>query len=99
MDIEMEVEEPKITSTSSKTKQRKLDFLEKKYDNTWQSCCLTVDKRATIFFSQFTIAMVVTAFCIYQLINLDNCEAQSLYSSILTLILGVFLPSPKMRKD
>lgn len=99
MDVELEIEERKSLSGSPKTKRRKLEFLEKKYDNTWQSCCLTLDKRATIFFSQFTIALVVTAFCIYQLIHLDNCEAQSLYSSILTLVLGVFLPSPKMRKD
>ena len=99
MDVELKVEEQKNLSGSPKTKQRKLELLEKKYDNTWQSCCLTLDKRATIFFSQLTIAMTVTIFCIYQLIHLDNCEAQSLYSSILTLVLGVFLPSPKMRKD
>ena len=74
-------------------------YAEKRYDNTWDSCCFKMDKRATMFFSQLAISALTMGFCIYQLVHLDNCEAQSLYSSILTLVLGVYLPSPKLNKD
>jgi hypothetical protein len=67
-------------------------------ENNWKSCCLTVDKRAVLFFSQLSISILVILFCCFQLIRLENCEAQSLYSGILTLILGVWCPSPKMTK-
>jgi hypothetical protein len=98
-EICIDLEEQKQLNISPETKKRELELAEKKYETQWKSCCgNTFDSRATIFFSQFTIAMVVTSFCIYQLIHEESCEAQGLYSSILTLILGVFLPSPKMKK-
>jgi hypothetical protein len=77
---------------------RKQNLEEKKYDNTWTSCCIQMDKRAAMFFSQLAISLITIFFCLYQLINVDTCEAQSLYSSLLTLVLGVYLPSPKISK-
>ena len=62
----------------------------------WNSCCFAIDPKATVFFSQFSMALIVIIFCCYQLIRLDNCEAQSLYSGIITLILGIYCPSPKI---
>ena len=64
----------------------------------WNSCCFKLHPQATVFFSQFSMALIVIIFCCYQLVRLDNCEAQSLYSGIITLILGIYCPSPKMRK-
>ncbi len=66
-------------------------------DNTWKSCgnC-TVDKRSTVFFSQLTIAITVIIFCIAQLSLSDSCEKDSLYSGILMLVVGVYLPSPQI---
>ena len=68
--------------------------------NEWKSCCKSViDRRATIFFSQFALTIMIVIFCCYQLIKLENCEAQSLYSGIITFILGIYLPSPKLEKN
>jgi hypothetical protein len=63
----------------------------------WTSCCLEVDKNAVQFFSQLGISIGVISFCLYQLVHLTECEQQQAYSSLLTLVLGVWLPSPKMK--
>ena len=46
---------------------------------TWQSCCVTADKNAMVFFSQLFVCIFTMSFCMYQLITLESCEAQSLY--------------------
>ena len=63
----------------------------------WRSCCLAADPKAVIFFSQLSIALITVFFCIFQLVTLKECEAQSLYSSILMLVLGVYIPQPSMK--
>ena len=62
----------------------------------WKSCCFTIDKGSTIFFSQITICTLVISFCMYMLIHSKSCERDQLYSGILTLILGVLIPSPRV---
>ena len=67
--------------------------------HSWRSCCNSkIDRRATIFFSHFLLALFVVLFSCYQLVHLQNCEAQSLYSGIITFILGIYCPSPKLSK-
>ena len=79
---------PTTTRPSVETKKRELTLEEKRYETTWRSCCgATIDSRALVFFSQFSIAIMVLSFCIYQLIHSDSCNTDSLYSSILTLVL------------
>ena len=70
---------------------------EAKNEFLWRSCCLTLDKRATIFFSQLSISLIIIAFCLYQLVHLIDCEPQQAYIGLLTLILGVWLPQPNMK--
>ena len=99
MNIDLEEPVDMVSRPSIETKKRELELAEKKYETTWRSCCgNTIDARATIYFSQFSIAIMIISFCIYQLVQSDSCERDSLYSSILTLILGIFLPSIKMKK-
>lgn len=65
----------------------------------WRSCCFgDVNKDAMVFFTQISILFSFMSFCCYQLISLKNCEAQQLYTSLITLCLGILCPSPKMRK-
>jgi hypothetical protein len=63
----------------------------------WQSCCVTMDKEATIFFSQLVISVFVLLFCVYQLCVLLDCDSQQTYIGLLTLIIGVWLPSPNLK--
>lgn len=60
----------------------------------WKSCCLTQDSNAVRFYSRIVITVMIIAFCMYQLIVLENCEAQSLYSGILMACVGIWFPSP-----
>ena len=63
---------------------------------TWRSCCLTVDKRALLYFGQMGIGIVIIAFCLAMLIKNENCETFSRYSPLLTFIIGIMLPAPKL---
>jgi hypothetical protein len=70
-----------------------------KLENTWRSCCLLVDRRALLFFSQLGISISVMGLCIFQLItHHDDCDSNQLYSGLLTMLIGIHLPQPKMRK-
>lgn len=73
-----------------------IELEDKKYDDHWQSCCMTIDRRATRYFSQLAIAMLIMVFCIVMLIKHDDCPSQQLYSGILTTIIGIMLPSPSL---
>ena len=65
--------------------------------NTWRSCsgCL-IDKRVLLFAAQATVSVATSGFCMYQLATQPGCESQGLYSGILSLILGTWLPQPKV---
>ncbi len=69
-----------------------------KDENTYKSCCLFVDKRALQFFSQLTISLITIGFSISQLAISESCEKDALYSGMLTLVVGTWLPQPSMKK-
>ena len=79
----------------------RIDELERKLnvENTWTSCCLKTDKRAIIYFSQLSISCSAIALCMFQLIKYpDDCNNNNLYIGLLTFLLGVYLPQPKIHK-
>jgi len=64
----------------------------------WRSGCLECDKDFVVFIATYVMIAMVTVFCFYQLIHLPNCSDQSSYLGVLGLILGIFVPSPSMKK-
>jgi hypothetical protein len=65
-------------------------------DDQWTSCCGSSHSSEAIrYFSQVGISSAVMSFAMYQLVN-DPSSAQ--YMSLLTMVLGVWLPSPKRMK-
>ena len=68
---------------------------EHKYQ--WSSCCLRVDKRALIFFTQAAFSGCIVAFCITMLCTSPSCDTFSRYSPLLTLVVGIWLPSPQLK--
>ncbi len=82
------------TQISRNNKEQK-DNLER---YVWTSCCFRVNKHVLIFFSQFAIGCMVICFSLYQLNKKDTCEHQQLYIGLLTMIVGVFLPQPRLQK-
>lgn len=87
-----------ITETTSS--QRPTSCTRNISEATWTSCCLRTDRAAVFFFSQLGISLLVMSFCLYQLSipqTVEALESRQYYSGTVTLIVGVWLPSPRMR--
>ncbi len=67
------------------------------HDYQWKSCCLQVDKRALSYFTQAAFSGVIVAFCVVMLTANQDCATFSRYSPLLTLVIGVWLPSPQFK--
>jgi hypothetical protein len=62
----------------------------------WRSCCLIIDKFMLQFIAQVLVCVLVILFCMFMLFEKDDCSDQQLYMSTLTLVLGVFVPHPRI---
>jgi hypothetical protein len=76
--------------------ETKVDINNNKIENTWTSCCFNLDKRAVGFFTQVIFSASIVTFCIIILITNQDCATFSRYSPLLTLVVGVWLPSPRI---
>ena len=65
-------------------------------DTTWRSCCLKIDRNAAKYFIQVGILTGLIVASLTMLIYDKECNSQRNWAGLLTLCLGVFLPSPKM---
>ena len=65
-------------------------------DKTWKSCCVTVDKGMVKYIIQVGILSGLIISSVTMIIVDKECNSQKWYSGLLTLCLGVFLPSPKL---
>lgn len=88
----------KVDSFQRKLFEHELQEKENKYKDTWQSCCLVIDRRAVQFFTQNIIIVGIICFCMDRLMELNSCDSQP-YLSLLTLLIGVLIPNPKFGKD
>ena len=61
----------------------------------WRSCCLHVDKSMCMYATQIGLIVGVMTFCIVQLLRKPDCVSQTMYLSLLTLLVGLVIPSPK----
>ena len=72
--------------------------IEKNEDAVWESCCLKVNVHAVLYFTQISVMLIGITFSIYQITKLSRCEDQTPYFGLLTSLIGIFLPSPKLFK-
>jgi hypothetical protein len=66
-------------------------------DRMWKWLCLTTDREAAVYFSTLFVMVLVLGFCFYQLIHNKACTDQQAYLSVLSMVLGVIVPSPVVR--
>ena len=64
---------------------------------TWTSCCITLDKEFTMFFVKYGILIGLMVFFAVELHFAGDCSEQQLFMSMLTLIVGLAIPSPRLR--
>ena len=67
--------------------------------NELKSCCFKIDHNAARFFSQIFVLIGLIVYSAVMLVANEDCNSQRNYSSILTLCLGAFLPSPKISRN
>lgn len=72
------------------------DEKKSELENTWRSGCLTMDKRATLFFTQLAISVAVMTFCVVELTTAKTCEETNTWISLLMFILGIWIKAPTM---
>jgi hypothetical protein len=60
----------------------------------WRSCCFIINKNFLKYIIQVFISCVILSLCSYKIIIIDESEDKSIYISLITLVTGVFLPSP-----
>lgn len=75
-----------------------IDLENQQYQNTWKSCCLTVDRRAIVYFSQIIIIAFALIFCAYQLMTLKGCTDQQAYMGLFTMLIGILIPNPQIQR-
>ena len=80
---EIEIKQPSETITDDNTK--------------WDSLCFRLNKGFVKFLAQFAVSVLVLSICSYKILNIDEKEDKSLYVSLITLILGVYLPQPNIK--
>ena len=61
----------------------------------WKSCCFQLEPESSVFFAKLIVSILVILLCSYQLISLEGCTYQSLYSSILSSIITFWLTNKK----
>jgi hypothetical protein len=65
------------------------------YKDTWKSCCMVLDRRAVMYFTQIVIIGGTMSFCISQLYRDGTCETHQTYLGLLTMLIGILIPNPK----
>ncbi len=66
-----------------------------KYAEQWQLCCSKSDPEALKYIVQLGVGVVVLLFSMIQICTADGDADVSIYFSLISMIVGVFLPSPK----
>lgn len=63
----------------------------------WNTCCCEqkTDSRLIRFIAQYLILLLVFVFCLTMLYRSETCEDTTGYLSLLSLLLGIIVPSPK----
>lgn len=97
-DIKEERVQLKISDLSPRTRV-KLQQAEFERENLWHSCiCGETDKRILAYATQVGFGLMISGFCIYKLSSDIACSEEHVYVSLLSGIIGVFLPSPSLGK-
>jgi hypothetical protein len=63
----------------------------------WKSCCFYVDREVVVFSTKYFILISLMIFFSAELHISSTCEDKQLFMSLLTLMIGVAVPNPKLR--
>lgn len=66
-----------------------------KYSQQWSICCSHTDPEAFKYLVTLVIGILVIVFSMIQICRADEGHDTSIYFSMISTIVGVFLPSPR----
>ena len=69
---------------------------ESKINNNWESCCLTVDRRAVQYFTTLGVSSVIICLCVVKLSGDLPCQEQNGWIAMLTFVIGIYIKSPSL---
>ncbi len=73
---------------------------ENKNNNEWKSCCFSVDRKVLSFSVAVLFSAILITFCISQLLDKTNSDDRfSLYISLLTGAVNIWMPTPFMNNN
>jgi hypothetical protein len=100
MPTEKNTDQQRDTDEERHTLNRSKSTLDDEFKRrfVWRSCCLELDKRAVLFFSQLFVSLLMLCACVTLLGLNQDCATYSRYSPMLTFIVGVWLPQPQFRE-
>jgi hypothetical protein len=99
MDIPRDEETP--MSLESRKRKLEIERKEKEFEREtyWKSCCCgSTDRRILNYATQVGFGLLISTFCIFKLSSDIACAEENVYISLLSGIIGVFLPSPSLGK-
>jgi hypothetical protein len=63
---------------------------------TWRCCSGgSTDSRLIRFLGVYLILVMVFIFCLFMLFNAKTCEDSTAYMALLTMLIGILIPSPR----
>ena len=98
----MEDEEKKMIDESCIRQERQVNLMihekeeESKINNNWESCCLTMDRRAVQYFTTLGVSSVIITLCVVKLSGELPCEQQNGWIALLTFVIGIYIKSPSL---
>jgi hypothetical protein len=97
--IELKIDNIPVSPITFKRELAKTN--EFRRDTYWKCMGGKIDKRMVDFGAKFSITLIMMGFCMTQIImNNDDCNPlMSLYTSLLTLIIGFWLSAKDSHKD
>ena len=75
---------------------KKLELKHEKQKKEWVSCCFKVDKAMVVFIVQTAVLASTLAYASVQLAYTDDCNKSRIWSSIMTMVIGIIMPAPRL---
>ena len=97
LDVRIRSESPTSSSIKKRQFEHRIELEDREYNDHWKSCCLVMDRRAMMFFTQLLISLILMGLCVFELGNGGHtCERDTVYISILSAITSYWLPAPRI---
>ena len=89
---------PKIEEMESKTdlELQRVNTPTERARKVWTSCCIRLDADFVMYMTKTVTLVSLISFFAYELSASESCEQSNIYQSLLCMVIGILIPSPRM---